>query len=382
LTGIGREASTQPTSEPRREIGRKLDRIATDNRIERTIGLVMLALLAVGCVLVLRPFFTAGCFALILVVATWPAFERLQHLLGGRRTLAALLMVTLATLVFVVPPALVAASVDYNVAGAIRLVRDLSQHGVPPPPAWVAEVDMIGPAIYERWQLLAGGGAEAVERIQAFMALARQELIDAGLGLGNAVVQLAVAMLTAFFLYRDGVAVRLSLIAAGRRIAGEEASRLLRVASATINGMVYGVLGTALAQSLLILIALWITGIPGALLLGLLLFLLALIPFGPLLIWGPAAIWLYLDGEIGQGIFVAIWSVAAGLLTDNVLRPYLISRGSDLPLILILFGVVGGAVAFGLLGLFLGPTLLAVGYELIREWNVVEEHDAQLSLPE
>jgi predicted PurR-regulated permease PerM len=118
-----------------------------------------------------------------------------------------------------------------------------------------------------------------------------------------------------------------------------------------------------------------VTGIPAALLLGLLLFLFALIPAGPLLIWGPAAIWLYLNGETGWAIFITVWSIAAGLLTDNILKPYLISRGSDLPLILILFGVIGGAVAFGFLGLFLGPTLLAVGYELIREWNAVERSD-------
>jgi predicted PurR-regulated permease PerM len=347
----------------------------TENRIERTIGLVMLAVLAIGCLLVLRPFFTAVCFALILVVATWPAFECLQQLLGGRRTLAALLMVTLATLVFVAPPALVASSMDYHVAGTIRLLRDLSQRGMPSPPAWIAEVDVIGPEIYTRWQALAGGGAEAAARIQAIVIWARHHLISAGLGLGNAVVQLILAMLTAFFLYRDGVAARRGLIAAGRRIAGDHAPRLLRVAYATVNGVVYGVLGTALAQALLILIGLWVTGIPAALLFGLLLFLLALIPFGPLLIWGPAAVWLYLDGAIGWAIFIAIWSIAAGLVTDNILRPYLISRGSDLPLILILFGVVGGAVTFGVLGLFLGPTLLAVGYELIREWNAVEPRD-------
>ena len=291
-------------------------------------------------------------------------------------------MVALATLVFVVPPALVASSIDQHVAGTIRLVRDLSQHGLPPPPTWVADLDAVGPQIYARWQVLAQGGPEAAERIQAFIAWARHELIDAGLSLGNAVVQLILAMLTAFFLYRDGEAVRHSLVMAGRRIAGDQAPRLLRVAYATINGVVYGVLGTALAQALLILIGLWITGIPAALLLGLLLFVLALIPFGPVLIWGPAAVWLYLDGEIGRAVFVVIWSVAAGFVTDNLLRPYLISRGSDLPLILILFGVVGGAVAFGVLGLFLGPTLLAVGYELVREWNAVEKHDVQLSLTE
>jgi predicted PurR-regulated permease PerM len=354
----------------------------SDNRIERTIGLVTLAVLAIGCVLVLRPFFTAVCFALILVVATWPAFARLRHLLGERKTLAALLMVTLAMLVFVLPPALVASSIDYNVAGTIRVIRDLAQHGIPPPPTWVSEVDVIGPEVYARWQVLAAGGPEAAERIQAFMTFVRQHLIDAGLGLGNAIVQLLLAMLTAFFLYRDGLAAERVLVATGRRIAGNHAPRLLRVASATINGVVYGVLGTSLAQALLIVIGLWAAGIPGALLLGLILFVLALIPFGPALTWGPAAAWLYFDGEIGWAIFVVVWSLAAGLVTDNVLRPYLISRGSDLPLILILFGVVGGAAAFGVLGLFLGPTLLAVGYELIREWNAVEDHEVQLSPPQ
>lgn len=349
----------------------------SENRIERTVGLVMLAVLAIGCLLVLRPFFTAVCFALVLVIATWPAFDRLQDLLGGRRALAALLMVTLATLVFVVPPALVASRMDYNVTGAVKLVRDLSQHGVPPPPDWVAEVDLIGPEIHDRWQALADGGPEAAERIQAYVVWARQQLIGAGLSLGNAIVQLILAMLTAFFLYRDGVAARGSLLAAGRRIAGDHAPQLLRVAYATINGVVYGVLGTALAQALLLLIGLWVTGIPAALLLGLLLFVLCLIPFGPLLILGPAAVWLYLSGEVGSAVFIVVWSLAAGFVTDNLLKPWLISRGSDLPLILILFGVIGGAVAFGFLGLFLGPTLLAVGYELIREWNAVEQTDAQ-----
>ena len=195
-------------------------------------------------------------------------------------------------------------------------------------------------------------------------------------------MQLILATVTAFFLYRDGVAVRHSLIAAGRRIAGDHAPRLLRVAGATINGVVYGVLGTALAQALLLLIGLWVTGIPAALLLGLLLFLLSLIPFGPLLIVLPAAVWLYLSGQAGWAVFIFVWSIAAGFVTDNVLKPWLISRGSDLPLILILFGVVGGAVAFGFLGLFLGPTLLAVGYELIREWNAVERHDVELGRAE
>ena len=144
-------------------------------------------------------------------------------------------------------------------------------------------------------------------------------------------MQLILAMVTALFFYRDGIAARRSLVAAGRRIAGDNAPRLLKVAYATIVGVVYGVLGTALAQALLLLIGLWITGIPAALLLGLLLFVLSLIPLGPLLILGPAAVWLYLGGEVGWAVFIVVWSIAVGLLTDNVLKPWLISRGSDLP---------------------------------------------------
>lgn len=345
--------------------------MATENPIGRTIGMVILAILAMGCLLVLRPFFTAVFFALILVVATWPAFDHLQHLLGGRRTLAALVLVALATLVFVVPPALVASSVDYNLAGAVRLLDDLAQHGMPAAAGLGRRGgrDRPGPACPVAricCRRARGGRAHPGAR-----RLGRAGLISAGLNLGSAIVQLILAMLTAFVLYRDGVAARRSLIAAGRRIAGAHTPRLLRVASATINGAVYGVLGTSLIQALLLLAGLWIVGIPGALLLGLLIFVHALIPFGPLLIWGPAAVWLYLEGHTGAAAFIVVWSIAADFLTDNVLRPFLISRGSDLPLILIVFGVVGGVVTFGFLGLFLGPTLLAVGYELIREWSAV-----------
>lgn len=349
------------------------------NGIERTVGKVLLAGLAIGCILVLRPFFAALCFAVILVVATWPAFERLERLLGGRQTLAALLMVTLCTLVFVLPPALVASSVEYNHANVARLLRDLlSQYSAPP--AWLADVDLIGPALYDRWQTLAAGGPEATERIQAFLAWSREQLVSTGLSLGNAVLQLILAMFTAFFLFRSGKIASDQLHTGTRRIAGDQAPRLLRVAYATIVGVVYGVLGTAVAQAVMIMIGLMITGIPGAPLLGLLLFVLALIPFGPALIWVPAAVWLFLNGDVGWSIAITVWSLAAGVFTDNVLRPYLISRGSDLPIILVLFGVVGGAVVFGVLGLFLGPTLLAVGYELIREWVAVEEPESRLKV--
>jgi predicted PurR-regulated permease PerM len=344
-----------------------------DRRIERIVGLVILAILAVGCVLVLRPFFTAACFAVVLVMATWPAFLCLERALGGRPTLAALVMSLLAALALVLPPIALALSMEDNIASSVRLLRTVLENGLPPPPAWVGTIDGIGPEIEARWRALAERGSAASEELEATVLWMRQGLISAGMSVGGAALQLALAVLTSFFLYRDGDAAMRGVLAIGRRIAGEHAPRLLRVAQATINGVVYGILGTAVIQALALVVGFWIVGIPAALFLGVLAFVLALIPMGPVLIWVPATVWLFVEGATGGAVFLIVWNILTGLMIDQVLKPYLISRGSQLPLILILFGVLGGVAAFGFLGLFLGPTLLAVAYELIREWRTVEQ---------
>jgi predicted PurR-regulated permease PerM len=346
--------------------------IAGERRTEQTIGLVILAILAVGCILVLKPFFTAICFALILVIATYPAFRRVERALGGRRTPAALIMTLLAGVLLVLPPLAIAPNVQDHVASAVQAVRYVLVNGVPPPPAWVADVSLIGPPLHDRWQSLAAGGGEATARLHAALVWFRHWLIGAGLSLGATVAQLVLALVIAFFLYRDGVAVGRGLTAATRRIAGERGPRLLQVANATIRGVVFGVLGTSLLQALLLMLGFWLAGIPAAVFLGLVSLVLAFVPLGPGLVWGPAAAWLMLGGETGWAVFLIVWSLLAGLVTDNVIRPWLISRGIAIPLILIILGVLGGMATLGFLGLFLGPTLLALGYEMIREWNAAE----------
>jgi predicted PurR-regulated permease PerM len=341
-----------------------------DRRTEQTIGLVILAILAIGCVLVLRPFFTAICFALILVVATYPAFQRVERVFGGDRNMAALIMTLFAGLLLVLPPLAIAPNVQGHVASAVQAVRVILEDGVPAPPAWIAEVQLIGPPLHERWQsLAAGGGGEATARLHAALVWLRHWLIGAGLSLGATVAQLVLALVISFFLYRDGVAVGRGLTAAAQRIAGDRGPRLLHVANATIRGVVFGVLGTSLLQALLLMLGFWLAGIPAAVLLGLVSLVLAFVPLGPALVWGPAAAWLVLGGETGWAVFLIVWSLLAGLVTDNVIRPWLISRGIAIPLILIILGVLGGMATLGFLGLFLGPTLLALGYEMIREWN-------------
>jgi predicted PurR-regulated permease PerM len=153
------------------------------------------------------------------------------------------------------------------------------------------------------------------------------------------------------------------------RLAGGRGAHLMEVAGDTVRGVVYGLLGTALVQALMAGLGFWIAGVPGAVLLGMLTFFVAVIPFGPPIVWLPAAFWLFAQGSTGWGVFMLIWGAAGISSVDNFLRPYLISQGSKMPFALVFCGVIGGALAFGVVGVFLGPTLLAVGFRLIEEWS-------------
>jgi predicted PurR-regulated permease PerM len=158
-----------------------------------------------------------------------------------------------------------------------------------------------------------------------------------------------------------------NLTAGIERIAGERGKHLLGVAGNTVRGVVYGILGTAMVQALIAGIGFLIAGVPGAALLALLTFFLSVVPVGPPLVWLPAALWLFSQGRTGWGIFMIVWGVGVSTV-DNFVKPWLISQGSDMPIVLILFGVLGGAMAFGFIGIFIGPTLLAVIHRLVKEW--------------
>jgi len=186
--------------------------------------------------------------------------------------------------------------------------------------------------------------------------------------MATGLLHLALSIFLAYFLflYGEGAVGRVRAIMS--RLAGMRAERLLRVAGATVISVVHGILGTALAQGLLAGIGFAMAGVPAAPLLGLLTFFLSIVPVGPPLVWVPAAIWLYLQGSTGWAIFTLVWGLVVVSGVDNVVKPMLISRGSQMPFVMVFLGVLGGAVAFGLIGVFLGPTLLAVGYRLLLEW--------------
>ena len=185
---------------------------------------------------------------------------------------------------------------------------------------------------------------------------------------GGGILELVLSLVIAFFLYREGGTAGSRLYAFSSRIGSERATRALDVAGGTIKGVVYGIVGTNLIQGVLSGIGFWVAGVPGAFLLGFLCFFLTMVPLAPTFIWLPSSLYLFYNGSTGMAIALAIWSFLIFNPLENVLRPYLISRGSDLPILLILLGMLGGLAAFGLLGIFVGPTILAVGYGLLIDW--------------
>ena len=336
--------------------------------VERAAALVLLLILAVGCILVLKPFITGLLWALIVVISTWPLYLRLEQALGGRTGLAAMIMTLLVALVIMLPIVTLGMKLSENAVAGTQFARDALAGGLPPLPDWLANMPVLGPRLRGFWGKVAHDNAALSEALQPYVGVARDWLLARGGDLLDGFVQLTVGLFVAFFLYRDGPGVARTLHNLIARMSGERAEGLLDAARNTITGVVQGVLGTSLIQAILTGAAFYTAGIPASLLVGFVTFFLSLIPLGLALIWLPAVAWLASNHEPAWAMFMLIAGIFVATL-DNWLRPLLIMKSGELPLALILLGVFGGAVVFGFLGIVLGPVLLALGYDLINDWG-------------
>lgn len=348
-------------------------------RIEQFIGLGVLIVLGTGCVIVLRPFLPALLWSTILSICTWPAFRWLEDRLNGRSTLAAAIMTATLALGLLVPLSILAGSVAENFSHFASRVLAVFENGPPPPPAWVGHLPIIGEELLKVWDGYAHDTARFVQSVSANLKPATAILFEVGSSIGHGILDLSLSVIVAFFFFRDGARVAVRLTVLIDKVAGTRGRRLLDVAKRTMIGVVYGILGTALLQGALAAVGMRFAGVPGPLFLGLLTTIVALVPMGPPLVWVPAILWLFSLDHTTQAIFLIIWAIVVIFIVDNIIRPYFISLGSSLPLLLVYLGVVGGIVAFGFIGLFLGPTLLAVAYTIIREWTHSEELDEGLT---
>ena len=339
-----------------------------DKRFEYFAQLAVLVLLVGGCFLVLKPFLTATLLAAVVCVSSWPLYLWLLRKFKGRQSMAALTMTLSLALVSILPLALVAYNMADNVTAFYNAAKQVIESGPPAPPAWLKGMPIVGKSADAYWHLVATSQVELANLEQRLLEPAKNYLLTGGIVLGQGVVEMSLAAFISFFIYREGTALAGFLSVAMARLVGSHAENILGIINNTVRGVMYGLLGTALAQGVVATIGFAIAGVPAALLLGVVTFLLSLIPVGPPLIWGGAAAWLFYQGEAGWGIFMLLWGFLLISSVDNVVKPILISRTSNLPYILGLFGVMGGVLAFGFVGIFIGPILLAVAYSLIKEW--------------
>jgi predicted PurR-regulated permease PerM len=283
--------------------------------------------------------------------------------------LAALAMVVMITLLVLAPFAIVFAQVADNGERVAAWARAFVESGPPDPPAWVATLPLVGQRVAAYWASFAHDTAALLAELRRFIEPAQKVLFSGGAAALSGLVQFALSILIAYFLFMDGDVLLRRVDIAAERLDAERGRRLARSAAQTVRGVVIGILGTALAQGMLAAIGFFIAGVGAAPLLGFLVFLLSPVPIGPPLVWIPVGLVLLQRGDIGWGIFVLVWGAVVVSSIDNIIKPLLISRGSDLPFVLVLLGVLGGAVAFGFIGVFVGPVLLALGYTLVTEWS-------------
>ncbi len=340
-----------------------------EKRFQPYTRLAAVVFLVVGCLAVLRPFLAAILFAAAITISSWPLFLMLLHRCRQRRTLAATIMTVSLVLVIILPLTLVTWNIADHATEVVEHVRDALADGTLEPPSWLKQVPVVGEQADAYLRKLIGSRDEMVALAKRYMEPARKIVLGGGMVLGSGVAQVSLAAFVCFFLYRDGLALLAALRTGMDKIMGEHAEEVADTVSRTVRGVMYGLLGTALAQAAVAAAGFLIAGVPGVALLAVATFVFSLIPVGPPLIWGGAALWLFNQGSTGWGIFMLVWGMFLISGVDNVVKPMLISRGSSLPFLLVLLGVMGGVLAFGFVGLFIGPTLLAVAMGLLRNWT-------------
>jgi predicted PurR-regulated permease PerM len=343
------------------------------------LGVMFLLLLIAASLWVLRPFLPALVWATMVVIATWPLMRAVQARLGGRRGPAVAVMTTLFLLVFVVPLWSALSVILQHTDEVAAMSKSLATLKFPPPPDWLNRVPIAGARIVGFWNDLAASSPEdLVKQLMPYARVAGTWVVVQAGGIGKTLLHFLLTIVAAAVLYSSGEAAAAAVLKFARRLAGERGENAAVLAGQAIRAVALGVVVTAVVQSTLAGIGLAVAGVPYAGFLTAVAFVFCIAQLGPSLVLFPAVGWLYWRGDFVWATVLLVWSIVVTTL-DNFLRPWLIKRGADLPLLLILVGVIGGLLAFGVIGLFVGPVILAVAYTLLSAW--MNETDAAPAVP-
>jgi predicted PurR-regulated permease PerM len=341
--------------------------------LSRDITRLTLSVLFIGVLLaasfwIMRPFLLALIWATTIAVATWPIMLRLQSCLGGKRSLAVTGMTLALLLVFVVPFTLAILTIVDHADQIVGWAKGFATYSLPPPPDWLGKLPVGGSKLNETWQDIAAAGPGGLRgRLVPYAGAIVKWFVGQAGTLGTMFIQFLLTVIITAVLFSGGETAARGVTRFARRLAGQHGEDAAVLAAKTIRGVALGVVLTALIQSLLGGIGFLVAGVPAAALLAAVIFILALAQLPPILVMAPAVIWLYWKGDPVWGTVLLVWMIGVGSI-DNIIRPLLIRKGVDLPLLLIFTGVIGGLIAFGIIGLFIGPVVLAVVYRLIEAW--------------
>lgn len=333
-----------------------------------TLAVVFLFALIAASFWILWPFLGAVVWATMIVVATWPVLLMVQRWLLGRRWLAVTAMTLLLLAVFVVPFSVVIGALVQNFQEITDLTAALSKFTLPPPPDWLGKIPMVGPRMASGWKEFAAlSREELATRLSPYLGGVVRWVVQQIGGLGLLLAQILLTVLVSSVLYATGESAAATALRFGSRLAGERGEQAVRLAGQAIRGVALGVVLTALVHAVLGGIGLAVVGVPFVILLTAVMFVSAIVQVGVVPILLCAVGWLYWTGQTTSGTVLLVWTIVVAPV-DNILRPILIKQGADLPLLLIIAGVIGGMFAFGIVGLFVGPVVLAVSYTLFTAW--------------
>ena len=333
-----------------------------------TLAVLFIGILITACFWVMEPFLSSLLWAVMIVIATWPFFLKLQARLWGKRWLAVLVMVALLLLILIVPICYAIMTILDRSNEIVGWIKSLSTVKIPPPPGWLEKIPVAGASAKEHWERFAAVSPDELSKMLAPYAskLAAWFVSQAG-NFGLLVLHFLLSVAIAGVLYVHGETAASGTRKFARRLAGQPGDEVAVLSAKAIRGVALGIVVTAFVQSSLGGVGLFLAGVPAAVLLTALMLMLCIAQIGPGLVLIPAAIWLFYSGQTVTGSIFAVWAIFVCTI-DNFLRPVLIRKGVDLPLLLIITGVIGGLIGFGIIGLFIGPVILAVTFTLLRAW--------------
>jgi len=355
----------------------QLDNAFLNRTLETVIRVGLIVAVLVYCFQILRPFLTLIIWGIIIAVAVFPAYRQLTSWLGGRRKIAAALFIAAALVVLIAPTVMLSETL---ITGVRELSRDLQDGSltIPPPPDKVGTWPLIGAPIEKMWDLASENIGEALKDVAPQLKTLSKWLLSVAAGAGLGILQFVVAIIIAGVLMVNATSGEQASRAIAWRLAGERGIELVDLAETTVRSVARGILGVAIIQSLLAGLGFMVAGVPGAGLWALLCMFLAIIQVGVVPIFLPIVIYVFATASTGTAVVFLIWSIFVGLI-DNVLKPMLLGHGMTVPMLVIFLGAIGGFLASGIIGLFIGAVVLVLGYELFQEWLSQEKEIQEVS---